>query len=45
MNYTSHIVLHIVYNEASSLADNMLCVPEQLVDTDVVARERAYITW
>ena len=26
-------------------ADNMFCVPEQLVDSDVVARERARITW
>ena len=30
---------HIVYNEAPSLGDNMFCVPEQLVDSDVVARE------
>ena len=26
-------------------ADDIFCVPEQLVDSDVVARERARITW
>ena len=26
-------------------ADNMFCVPEQLVDSDVVALERARIAW
>ena len=26
-------------------ADNMFCVPEQLADNDVVARERPRITW
>ena len=33
------------YNEAPIWADNMFCVPEQLVDSDVVARERSRITW
>ena len=40
---TSHIVLHIT--KRLVWADNMFCVPEQLVDSDVVARERARIAW
>ena len=26
-------------------ADNMFCVPEQLVDSDIVAREMERVTW
>ena len=44
-NDTSYIVLHIVYKKRLVWADNMFCVPEQLVDSDVVALERACIAW
>ena len=40
MNIYFNTVSHIVYNEAPIVwADNMFCVPEQLVDSDVVERE------
>ena len=37
--YILYITKHLVW------AINMFCVPEQLVDSDVVARERARIAW
>ena len=36
------ILYHVLYITKHLVwADNMLCAPEQLVDRDVVARERA----
>ena len=38
-----YYILHITKRLVR--ADNMCCVPEQLVDSDVVAQENARITW
>ena len=43
--FLSHGFLILYITKRLVWADNMLCVPEQLVDSDVVAQERARITW
>ena len=46
LRMTLLILYYILYiAKRLAWADNMFCVPEQLVDSDVVAREMARIAW